>query len=339
MLKRAKFLHTFLALASASLFLLLGLVVYPKAFNYSASSFITQVAYGPIILAAMFFALRGALPVALLVALIVGVLSVQGGKVVVNHFWWHTSSLYLLFGVMAGSIAELVKKPSRQDDVFTPPEYISTLDGKVLAGLVAALKRRDQGTQSHSERVAQNAFVIGRELQLNPANLETLYWSALLHDVGKLSVPEPILLKAGKLTEGEYSEVKRHPEYGAALLTSMSAEFATIADSVKAHHERWDGKGYPEGLYGQAIPQLSRIIAVVDVFEALTSVRPYREAMSLETALAYLQQESGGHFDPDVVRVFLTCFQRGEIRYAQLESVAKKVEIIVEVERDKLTKN
>lgn len=298
-----------------------------------------QVAYAPIILAAMFFALRGALPVALLVALIVGVLGVQGGKVVVNPFWWQTSSLYLLFGVMAGSIAELLKKPSRQDDALIPSEHISTLDGKVLAGLVAALKRRDQATQSHSERVAQNAFVVGRELQLSAANLETLYWSALLHDVGKLSVPEPILLKAGKLTEEEYNEVKRHPEYGAALLLSMSAEFATIAEIIKAHHERWDGKGYPKGLMGQDIPQLSRIIALVDVFEALTSVRPYREPMSTEIALASLQQESGKHFDPEVVSVFLACFRRGEIRYAERETVAKKIKPVSEVERDKLSKN
>jgi HD-GYP domain-containing protein (c-di-GMP phosphodiesterase class II) len=337
-LRRDKVLHVSLALLSASLFLLLELVVYPKAFNYSAPSLITQVAYAPIILAAIFFGLRGVLPVAFLVALIVGVLGVQGGKLVVNPFWWQMSSLYLLFGVMAGSLAELFKKPSRQDDVLIPSQEGSTLDGKVLAGLVAALERTDQATQSHSERVAQNAFVVGRELQLKAAELETLYWSALLHDVGKLSVPEPILLKAGKLTDGEYNEVKRHPEYGAVLLISMSAEFATMADIVKAHHERWDGQGYPKGLSARDIPQLSRIIAVVDVFEALTSVRPYREPMSLETALAYLQQESERHFDPEVVRVFLVCLRRGEIRYAQSESV-KKVESVTEIERDKLGKN
>jgi HD-GYP domain-containing protein (c-di-GMP phosphodiesterase class II) len=334
-LRRAKVLYGCLALASASLFLLLGLVVYPKIFNYATPSFIVQVAYASITLAAMFFASRGALAVALLVALI----GVQGDRVVVNPVWWQTSSLYVLFGVMAGCIAELFKKPSRQDDVLPPSQGVSTLDGKVLAGLVAALKRRDRATQNHSERVAQNAFVVGRELGLNVGDLETLYWSALLHDVGKLSVPEPILLKAGKLTDGEYSEVKRHPEYGAALLTSMSGEFATIADIVKAHHERWDRKGYPKGLSGGDIPQLSRIIAVADVFEALTSVRLYREPMPLETALAYLQQESEGHFDPEVVRVFLACFQRGEIRYAQLETLAKKVKSANEIERDKLGKN
>jgi putative nucleotidyltransferase with HDIG domain len=337
-LRRAKGLHVFLALASATLFLLLEFVVYPKAFSYSASRFIVQVAYAPIILAAMFFALRGALPVALLVALVVGVLSVQGGKLVINPFWWQTSSLYLLFGVMAGSIAELLKKPSRQKDVLTL-QGSSTLDGKVLAGLVAALKRRDQATQSHSQRVAQNAFVVGRELQLSAADLETLYWSALLHDVGKLSVPEPILFKTGTLTEAEYSEVKRHPEYGAELLTSMSSEFAAIAEVVKAHHERWDGNGYPNGLSGQTIPQLSRIIAVVDAFEALTSIRPYREPMPTKTALAYLEQESEKHFDPEIVKIFVACFQRGEIRYTGLETVAKKVEPITEVERDKLSKN
>jgi HD-GYP domain-containing protein (c-di-GMP phosphodiesterase class II) len=338
-LRHLKVLYVLLALASASLSLLLGFVVYPKTFNYFAPSFVIQFAYAPIILAAAFFALRGALPVALLVALVVGVLSVQGSKVVVNSFWWQTSSLYLLFGVMAGSMAELVKKPSRQDDAVIPSEHVSTLNGKVLEDLVASLKQRDGATQSHSERVAQNAFVVGRELQLSPASLETLYWSALLHDVGKLSVPEPILLKAGKLTDAEYSEVKRHPEHGAALLTSMSAEFAAIAEVVKSHHERWDGTGYPNGLSGQAIPQLSRIIAVVDAFEALTSVRPYREPMPTKTALAYLEQESERHFDPKIVRTFVECFQRGEIRYAGLETVAKKVEAITEVEREKLSKN
>jgi HD-GYP domain-containing protein (c-di-GMP phosphodiesterase class II) len=312
-----------LTAVSAGLFAVLALLVYPSAFSYQ-TSLITLLAYLPIALAAGFFGLPGAMGVALLVSFIVGVFSVQQGGVVINPFWWQTSSLYVLFALTSGLLAQVVHRQRVQlpvkKEVVTPTK----LDASLLKGLVSALKLRDRATQSHSEWVAQNAFVVGRHLGLSIVELENLYWAALLHDLGKIAISENILLKPATLSESEYAEVKRHPEKGAKLLTSLSADFAGIAESVRHHHERWDGGGYPEGFVGEAIPKPSRIIAVVDVFDALTSVRPYRSPLPAGHALQYLEQEAGGHFDPDVVKTFVTCFERGEIRYVQTETTSRR---------------
>jgi HD-GYP domain-containing protein (c-di-GMP phosphodiesterase class II) len=250
---------------SAGLFGVLSLLVYPSAFNY-APSLVMLLAYVPIALAAAFFALPGAVTVAVLVAALVGVVRVQQGGLVVNPFWWQTSSLYVLFAVMVGSFVEAVRRRGVRAPSEVQIPASPKLDAKLLTGLVSALKLRDRATQSHSEWVAQNAFVVGRELGFSVSELETLYWAALLHDLGKVSVPTDILLKAGSLTEAEYAEVKRHPEYGAKLLTSLSPDFAGLAEIVRCHHERWDGAGYPQRFAGNRIPRSSRIIAVVDVF-------------------------------------------------------------------------
>ncbi len=308
-----------LCAVSATVFGVLAFIVFPSTFNYS-STLVTLLAYLPIALAASFFALRGAVPVALLASLIVGVVGVQQGRITLNAVWWQTSSLYMFFGLAVGAFCEILRWRGLEVAATTQQAASPKLDTTLLMGLVSALKLRDRATQSHSEWVAQNAFVVGRELGLSSAELETLYWAALLHDLGKISVPEGILLKAGSLSEADYAGVKRHPDYGASLLLSLSPEFAAIAESVKGHHEKWDGGGYPQGLAGSMIPLPSRIIAVADVFDALTSVRPYRTPILAEHALSYLTQEADGHFDPDVVKTFLLCFQRGEIRYTGSEA-------------------
>jgi HD-GYP domain-containing protein (c-di-GMP phosphodiesterase class II) len=311
---------------AAGLFALLAFLIYPKAFNYPFPSPIVLLAYVPIALAGVFFALRGALPVALLASFIVGVFGVRQGSLGINSFWWQTSSLFLLFGLMVGSGVSVL----RQRTVKEPAKVQAAsprLDTSLLNSLVSALKLRDHATQSHSEWVAQNAFVVGRELGLAIPDLETLYWAALLHDLGKTSLPKATLLKASSLSEAEYAEVKRHPDYGAALLLSLSPTFTTIAEIIKHHHERWDGSGYPQGLARHSIPRLSRIVAVVDVFEALTSVRPYRSPLPANEALQYLEQGAGRDFDPEVARTFVACFQRGEIRSQGKTTVTKTTEL------------
>ena len=138
----------------------------------------------------------------------------------------------------------------------------------------------------------------------------------MLHDLGKIAIPEYVLLKDGPLTDAEYTEVKRHPDFGAELLASVSREFSQIAEVVRAHHERWDGLGYPYHLKGETIPLMSRIISVVDVFEALTSRRPYRQPMYPAEALSHLHANAGKQFDPNLVTIFDICFSRGDIRCA-----------------------
>ena len=168
-------------------------------------------------------------------------------------------------------------------------------------------------TAGHCERVAQNAVSVARELRLSEHDIKLLYWAGLLHDLGKIGVPESILRKPGRLTSEEFTEMKRHARLGRDVLLSVSDAFGPIAEGVYSHHERWDGAGYPRSLQGEEIPLFGRIICVADVFEAITSERPYRNPMPVEEALRLISAGSGSQFDPAVVRAFFAAYQGGRI--------------------------
>lgn len=178
----------------------------------------------------------------------------------------------------------------------------------VLGGLVSLAESRDALTDGHSHRVVEYSVAVGEHYGLDPGALEELYWAALLHDIGKVSVPESILNKAGRLTDAELEEIRRHPTYGADLLVSLSAELEGVADVIRAHHERWDGRGYPAGLGGGQIPVSARIVAIADVFEALTSERPYRQPLNAQQAMLYIRRGAGTQFDPTLVTLFERVF-------------------------------
>jgi HD-GYP domain-containing protein (c-di-GMP phosphodiesterase class II) len=296
-----------LALLAASLFVVVAILAYNQT-----PSVVAQLAYLPILWAAVFFELRGSLPVAAMVAVIIS-FKLRHGHLSVNESWLQNGSLYLLFGVIAGALFDLRKR--RMYDAEFKALQLNKVYTKMLSGLAGTLEIRDRHTQGHSERVAKNARVLGRAIGLHDNQLDILYWSGLLHDLGKIAIPESILLKEGKLNDVEYAEIKRHPTYGADLLSSIAPEFREISVAVRHHHERWDGFGYPKGLAKDDIPLLSRIISVSDVFEALTSQRPYREPASPSEALAYLRDGSGTHFDPVLIQAFEQCFHRGAIHY------------------------
>lgn len=173
-----------------------------------------------------------------------------------------------------------------------------------LHALAGISESRDRELAGHSERVAANSASLGRECGLGNDRLEELWWAGLLHDVGKIGLAENILHKAGPLTDDERREVRKHPEYGAEIVLPFARGFPGIADAIRYHHERWDGHGYPSGLAGAEIPLYARIVAIADVFEALTSSRPYRTALTVEQAYRYVNQEAGTHFDPSIVRAF-----------------------------------
>ncbi|GAA6735485.1 PAS domain S-box protein [Thermus oshimai] len=173
-----------------------------------------------------------------------------------------------------------------------------------LWGWAKAVELRDQETAGHTERVTSLTLRLARALGVPEEELEHLRRGAILHDVGKIAIPDAILLKPGSLTEEEWAVMKRHPVYAHEWLSGIP--FLRKALEIPyAHHERWDGSGYPRGLKGEAIPLSARIFAVVDVYDALTSDRPYRKAWPKEKALAYLEEEAGRLFDPEVVRAFL----------------------------------
>jgi HD-GYP domain-containing protein (c-di-GMP phosphodiesterase class II) len=168
-----------------------------------------------------------------------------------------------------------------------------------LLGLATALEGRDASTRGHSQRISVRGRRLAAALGLSAEQVDTIAQAGLLHDIGSIGVPETVLRKRGPLDRDEWALVRNHPVVGAQIVAPF--EFFAGAEIIRHHHERWDGSGYPDGLIGSAIPLGARIVAVVDVFDALTSDRPYRPAVSRDAALAYLIAEAGCAFDADVV--------------------------------------
>ncbi len=176
---------------------------------------------------------------------------------------------------------------------------------ETLTGLVGALELREPETARHSRRVAAYALLLADELGIRSASeREALCQAAVLHDIGKIGVPDRILLEEGGLSDDDWSVIRRHPELGAALVGDLSGLRATRS-LILAHHERWDGRGYPRGLAGAEIPLGARIFAVVDAFDALTSLRPYHQPIPLEAAIERIELDRGLAFDAAVVDAFL----------------------------------
>ncbi|MDD5040643.1 MAG: HD-GYP domain-containing protein [Candidatus Omnitrophica bacterium] len=219
---------------------------------------------------------------------------------------------------MALSNAQLIQ--DLQDKIFEVHnlyEREHSLFIHTAISLAAAIDARDPYTHGHTERVTQYALSIAEELQELPeaaeyANFkETLHISGLLHDVGKIGVPDGILNKKSSLTDDEYEKLKEHSVTGAAILYPIR-ELGDVAREVRCHHERWDGKGYPDGLKGEEIPFISRIISVADTFDAITSDRPYRQKKMAEVAIQIIKDNSGSQFDPIVVSAFLLAHRKGK---------------------------
>lgn len=177
---------------------------------------------------------------------------------------------------------------------------------EVLERLARAAEYRDDETGEHVRRVAANAARLAEALGLPQEQVEVIHSAAPLHDLGKIGIPDAILRKPGRLTPEEFAIIKTHTTIGAELLSGGRSELSRVAERIaKSHHERWDGTGYPEGLKAEEIPLEGRIVAVVDVFDALTSERPYKRAWPLEEALAEIRAQAGRQFDPRVVQAFL----------------------------------
>ncbi len=178
-----------------------------------------------------------------------------------------------------------------------------------LQALVTALDFRDNETQGHSYRVVEYAILVAGKLGVGDPALSWVRRGAILHDVGKIGVPDAILRKPGKLTAEEWAEMRKHPEMGFRMLEHV-AFFEPALDIVLSHQERWDGSGYPRGLAGEQIPLGARIFAVVDTFDAMTSNRPYRAALSIQDARDEIQRCRGTQFDPKVADAFLAIDHR-----------------------------
>jgi len=169
-----------------------------------------------------------------------------------------------------------------------------------------ALAVYDRGTFEHSDRITRHARQLGQALGLDTASLEVLGWAGALHDLGKLAVPEEVLQKGGALTRTDRTFIKAHPAVGYEMLMAVSSTLLPVAQAVRSHHERWDGSGYPDGLVGEDIPLLGRILALTDVYDALTHTRSYRPSvLSAVDAQEVIALWSGTHFDPALVPLYL----------------------------------
>jgi len=178
--------------------------------------------------------------------------------------------------------------------------------------LAEAIEKRDLYTGGHTKRVSEYSITIGKYLPLSEEDRNWLHLAAILHDVGKIGVPEDILNKPGRLEKHEYLEMTRHPQYGYEILHHIR-KMDKAVPGMRSHHERYDGKGYPDKIKGETIPLIARIISVADTFDAMTTDRPYRKALSDKEALRELRKYRGEQFDSQVVKAFLKAYKKGEI--------------------------
>ncbi len=185
--------------------------------------------------------------------------------------------------------------------------------GSLLATFSAALEARDPYLRGHSTRVTAFAEALARLLGWRGTRLEALQLGGSLHDVGKITVDPSVLCKPGPLSEDELEQIRRHPVTGARLVESFE-DFEPALPYVLHHHERWDGGGYPHGLSGNRIPLEARLLGVADAFDAMTSARAYRAALTVEEALVELERCAGTQFDPELARTFVEGWRQGEIR-------------------------
>jgi len=191
-----------------------------------------------------------------------------------------------------------------------------------IKSLSLAIDAKDPYTKGHSSRVAEYVVSLARELKWPEDRTEFLQYIALIHDVGKVTVPENILKKESLLTREEYDIMKTHSAAGAEVMKDVKY-FATGSDIIRHHHERWDGKGYPDQIQGEDIPEGARILAVADAFDAMTTDRPYRKALEPKVALQELQDCAGTQFDPKVVKAFVRLYPKAE--FSMFQSTEKEV--------------
>ena len=212
-------------------------------------------------------------------------------------------NLKLLF-TMANDVAFAIENATLYQNLHE--SYLS-----IIRALVSALELKDSHTRGHSESVTRYAVALAKKLKLSPQEIESIEVAAILHDIGKIGIQESILNKPGKLNDEEWKEMKRHPEFSYKILKEVNFPWE-IKPVIYAHHERYNGKGYPARLKGEKIPLGARILAVADTFAAMTSDRAYRKGLSKEMAIEELKRVAGTQLDPELVKVFVEMLMSGE---------------------------
>ena len=200
------------------------------------------------------------------------------------------------------------KERGRMATVYRADDSLDSAE-QVIHALAAAVEAKDPHTEAHTQRVAASARRIGVRMGLPPEDLEALYRGGIIHDIGKIGVPDEILLKPSALDPDETDRMQQHPLIGENIVAPLQTGASLLA-MIRHHHEHYDGSGYPDGLAGDRIPLLARIVSVCDAYDAMTSDRPYRRGQSPEQAMAVLRQGAGGQWDPQIVQLMVEELRR-----------------------------
>ncbi|MBN2645039.1 MAG: response regulator [Desulfuromonadaceae bacterium] len=201
---------------------------------------------------------------------------------------------------------QVVRGDLLEEEVRKRTQEIRETQFEIVQRLGVAGELRDNETGLHVQRMSHMCHLLAEKYGLGQEDCELILYASTMHDVGKIGIPDSILLKPGKLTDSEFVVMKQHPRIGAQIIGNNRSRLIQLArDMALYHHEKWDGSGYPHGLAGEQIPVVARLAAISDVFDALTSERPYKKAWPVDEALALLQRETGKHFDPRVVDLFI----------------------------------
>lgn len=222
-------------------------------------------------------------------------------------------------GIKAVSQMQLIKKIN--DELKLTYDKLEAAYLETIEILRNTVEAKDTYTKGHSDRVAEYSVLIGKELGLSEDDLKKLKLGGLFHDIGKIGVPDHILLKTTKLDDNEYSEIKNHPTIGAHILSNATI-FNDIIPIVKHHHERFDGNGYPSKLKGEEIPYLARITSVADSFDAMTSKRSYRDCLPLDVVKEEIRKNSGTQFDPEIAKVFLQILETQPEEIKRIQNIS-----------------
>ena len=238
------------------------------------------------------------------------------------------NELYNFTDLVAAGASDFITKPYRQDElkaklqrIFRERLLLAKIAKNIekerlfflhiVESLAVSLEAKDNYTHGHSRRVTNISLKLARYIKDKSIDLDLLRLSGLLHDIGKIGIPDKILGKKGKLTEEEFATIKKHPELGEKILHPMKSDkrISEISQIIRHHHERYDGKGYPDGLSGGDIPYLSRILTIADSYDAMTTDRPYRGGMSIGSTLEEIKKNSGSQFDPTLAGIFITMME------------------------------
>ena len=243
-------------------------------------------------------------------------LDIQGYCEKSNKF----DQLLLLIESGMKSIEQMNEIKKINEELSDAKEQLEKAYLESIETLRYTVEAKDTYTKGHSDRVSEFACLIGKKMGLDDDELKKLKIGGLFHDIGKIGIPDSILLKESKLTNEEYSEIKHHPDIGAHILSNATI-FKDIIPIVKHHHERYDGKGYPSNLKGEEIPLLARITAVADSFDAMSSRRTYRDNLELKVIMDEIEKNAGTQFDPKVAKVFLDILKND---YKDIEKIQEK---------------